>query len=94
VAATETSLVDKVVALHDALASAAIAHAFGGALSLAYYTREPRATADVHINVTAHPHDARRVLEAGALDVLAAAAMVRSLIGEDPRVNRLTALTE
>jgi hypothetical protein len=43
-----TSLADKVVALHDALA--AIPHAFGGALALAYYA-EPRATIDIDLNV-------------------------------------------
>ena len=40
---TEPSLPDKVVALHHALAHGGIAHAFGGALALAYYA-EPRTT--------------------------------------------------
>jgi hypothetical protein len=47
---TEPSLPDKVVAIHAALTSAGIDHAFGGALSLAYYS-EPRATSDVDVNV-------------------------------------------
>ena len=47
---TEPSLPDKVVALHHALARAGVAHAFGGALALAYYA-EPRTTVDVDVNV-------------------------------------------
>jgi hypothetical protein len=47
---TEPSLPDKVVALHDALERAGIAHAFGGALALAYYA-EPRTTVDIDLNV-------------------------------------------
>ncbi|HXY94623.1 MAG TPA: hypothetical protein VEP49_19330 [Acidimicrobiia bacterium] len=47
---SEPSLPDKVVALHEALARAAIPHAFGGALALAYYA-EPRSTVDVDVNV-------------------------------------------
>ena len=46
----EPSLPDKVVALHRALEQAGIAHAFGGALALAYYA-EPRTTVDVDLNV-------------------------------------------
>ncbi len=60
----EPSLPDKVVALHDALEHGGIAHAFGGALALAYYA-EPRTTVDVDLNVfvTAdHAHDIAVVL--------------------------------
>ena len=46
----EPSLPDKVVALHEALEHGRIAHAFGGALALAYYA-EPRTTVDVDVNV-------------------------------------------
>ena len=46
----EPSLPDKVVTLHHALDRAGIAHAFGGALALAYYA-EPRTTVDVDLNV-------------------------------------------
>lgn len=44
------SLPEKVVAIHEALDSAGIPHALGGALALAYYA-EPRATIDVDLNV-------------------------------------------
>jgi hypothetical protein len=46
----EPPLPDKVIAIHEALREAKIAHALGGALALAYYT-EPRATVDIDINV-------------------------------------------
>lgn len=51
---TEPSLPDKVVAIHDRLAAGKIAHAFGGALALAYYA-EPRATVDIDLNVFVLP---------------------------------------
>ena len=54
----ETSLVAKIVALYDAFDQAAIGHAFGGALALAYYTAEPRATADIDANVHLDGSDA------------------------------------
>jgi hypothetical protein len=43
-------LPDKVIAIHEALTGAKIAHAIGGALALAYYA-EPRATIDIDVNV-------------------------------------------
>jgi hypothetical protein len=41
----------RVVQLHAALAAAALPHAFGGALALAYCTEEPRGTKDIDVNV-------------------------------------------
>ncbi len=61
---SELSLVERILAVHDALDAAGIRHAFGGALSLAYYTNEVRATKDIDINVFVAPEDAGRVLEA------------------------------
>jgi hypothetical protein len=51
---TEPTLPDKVVAIHDRLDRAKVAHAFGGALALAYYA-EPRATIDIDVNVFIEP---------------------------------------
>lgn len=48
----EPSLPEKVAALHAALGQAAVPHAFGGALALAYYA-EPRATIDIDLNLFA-----------------------------------------
>jgi hypothetical protein len=45
-----TSLPEKVVAIHRALADARVPHAIGGAIALAYYA-EPRATIDIDVNV-------------------------------------------
>lgn len=58
----ETALVDKIIEIHAALENEGIRHAFGGALALAYYTREPRATADIDLNIASAAADARRVL--------------------------------
>ena len=49
---TTPSLPEKVVAIHERLARAKTAHAFGDALALAYYA-EPRATGDIDLNVFA-----------------------------------------
>ena len=60
---TEPSLADKVVAVHRALDEAGVAHAFGGALALAYYA-EPRATVDIDVNVFVEPARYPQVLAA------------------------------
>jgi hypothetical protein len=67
---SELSLPAKVIAIHEALAKAKIAHAFGGALALAYYA-EPRATDDIDINLFVAPTDfplVRKVLTPLGLD--------------------------
>ena len=46
-----TSLPDKIVAIHQALDAAELAHAFGGALALAWCTERARGTIDVDLNV-------------------------------------------
>lgn len=58
----EPGLDEKIVLVHRALETAAIAHAFGGALALAYYA-EPRATIDVDLNVFVPPRRAGRALD-------------------------------
>ena len=60
---TEPTLPEKVVAIDTALSDAAIRHAFGGALALAYYA-QPRATIDVDVNVFAAPERHGRVAAA------------------------------
>ena len=44
--------VDLVRAVNDDLTAGAIRHAFGGAIALAYYVGEPRATRDLDINIS------------------------------------------
>jgi hypothetical protein len=51
---SETPLPDKILAIHGALASAKLPHAFGGALALAYYA-EPRTTIDIDLNLFVAP---------------------------------------
>jgi hypothetical protein len=50
----EPTLPQKIVAIHERLDEVGIAHAFGGALALAYYA-EPRATDDIDVNVFVAP---------------------------------------
>lgn len=45
------SLVDKIVGLHRALDEAAVPHAFGGALALAWCTEQARGTIDIDVNI-------------------------------------------
>jgi hypothetical protein len=58
------TLVAKIGALAGALDAAAIAHAFGGALALAYATEEPRGTRDIDVNVFLGPDAASDVFRA------------------------------
>ncbi len=58
----EPGLDEKIVLVHRALEGVSIAHAFGGALALAYYA-EPRATIDVDLNVFVPPRRAGRTLD-------------------------------
>jgi hypothetical protein len=46
-----TKLVEKLFAIHDALTRAGLAHAFGGAIALAYCIEEPRGTRDLDVNI-------------------------------------------
>lgn len=59
-----TRLVDLVLAVDEALDAAAIAHAFGGALALAYAIAEPRGTRDIDVNVFVPSDDAERAFRA------------------------------
>lgn len=59
-----TSLVEKILAVADALTGANIPHAFGGALALAYYTEDPRSTRDIDVNAFVPATNALPVLAA------------------------------
>jgi hypothetical protein len=59
-----SELVDKLFALHDSLSEAGLAHAFGGAIALAYCTEEPRGTRDLDVNVFTPATNAERALAA------------------------------
>jgi hypothetical protein len=58
------TLADRILALHRALEHAQLPHAFGGAIALAYWTSDPRATSDIDLNVFVAADDAAVALEA------------------------------
>lgn len=58
------TLPERILALHRALARRRIPHAFGGAIALAYWTRDPRATSDIDVNVFVPASDCGRALRA------------------------------
>jgi hypothetical protein len=58
------TLPERLVALHRALGRARVPHAFGGAIALAYWTRDPRGTSDIDVNVFLPVTQARRALDA------------------------------
>lgn len=62
-ASQEPSLSEKVLLIEATLQSARIAHAFGGAIALAYYAT-PRATIDIDVNVFVGSERADEVLSA------------------------------
>ena len=59
-----TELVEKLFAVHDSLTKAGLAHAFGGAIALAYCVEEPRGTRDLDVNIFTPAENAKRVLDA------------------------------
>ena len=59
-----SKLVDKLFAIHDSLTEAGFAHAFGGAIALAYCVEEPRGTRDLDVNIFVDASEAGRVLAA------------------------------
>ncbi len=72
---TEMSgLADKVVAIHDSLDAAGLAHAFGGALALAWCTERARGTIDIDVNVFAPTDQTGSVLAGLPADVTAGPA--------------------
>lgn len=57
-------LTEKLFAVHDALVKAALPHAFGGAIALAYCVEEPRGTRDLDVNIFCDAADAATVFGA------------------------------
>jgi hypothetical protein len=87
------TLAERLVALHKALAARRIAHAFGGAIALAYWTLDPRGTIDIDVNVFVPATKAERVLRAlptgvsqpeGAAETIARDAQIRLWWDEVP----------
>ena len=87
------TLPERLIALHRALAARRIAHAFGGAIALAYWTLDPRATNDIDVNVFVPATKAERVLRAlpagvaqpeGAAETIAREGQIRLWWDEVP----------
>jgi hypothetical protein len=57
-------LVDRIIRLDSALDDAAIPHAFGGALALAWCTRQARGTIDIDVNLFVDVEHSSTVLDA------------------------------
>jgi len=58
------TLAERLLAIHRALATARLPHAFGGAIALAYWTLDPRGTSDLDVNVFVPADEGQRVLDA------------------------------
>jgi hypothetical protein len=57
-----SELVEKLFTIHDSLTEAGLAHAFGGAIALAYCVEEPRGTRDLDVNIFVEASKAEVVL--------------------------------
>lgn len=57
-----SELVEKLFSIHDSLTEAGLAHAFGGAIALAYCVEEPRGTRDLDVNIFVDAAKAESVL--------------------------------
>jgi hypothetical protein len=57
-----SELVEKLFTIHDSLTGAGFAHAFGGAIALAYCVEEPRGTRDLDVNIFVDASEAESVL--------------------------------
>ena len=72
-----STFVEKIEAVASGLAAAAVPHAFGGALALAFCVGQPRATADIDVNVFVGPEEVDRVFAALPDGVVASATSAR-----------------
>ncbi|MET0305989.1 MAG: hypothetical protein ABW196_07145 [Solirubrobacterales bacterium] len=57
-----SELVEKLFTIHNSLTEAGLAHAFGGAIALAYCVEEPRGTRDLDVNIFVEASKAESVL--------------------------------
>jgi hypothetical protein len=77
-----SELVAKLFAVHDALTAAGLAHAFGGAIALAYCTEEPRGTRDLDLNIFTDSSRAKTALAALPDGIPISAADVDAVVRE------------
>lgn len=74
-----STFVEKIEAVANGLSAAAIPHAFGGALALAFCVGQPRATADIDVNVFVTTDEVDRVFAALPDGVAVDSISVRSV---------------
>ena len=74
------TLTDRILRLHEALRAAQLPHAFGGALALAWCTRQARGTVDIDVNVFVAATGAKALLAALPADVVADDAAANALV--------------
>jgi len=77
-----TSIVEKMLAIGAALDDRHLPYAFGGALALAFCTERARGTIDIDVNVFAAQDEARSVLDALPVDVVATDGDILALESE------------
>jgi Nucleotidyl transferase AbiEii toxin, Type IV TA system len=58
------TLPERLLAIHASLSDAAVEHAFGGAIALAFWTLEPRGTRDIDVNVFTSQDECEQALAA------------------------------
>ena len=75
-----SSLVEKIGVCHQALATAEIPHAFGGALALAWCTQSARGTIDIDINLFVEVDEAQAVCDALPAGVQYSESDIRKLL--------------
>jgi hypothetical protein len=78
----DSSLPEKMLAIHEHLQVAGLDHAFGGALALAWCTQQARGTIDVDINVFVGPDRTDETL-AALPPGIAATPEIRALLARD-----------
>lgn len=87
------NVVGRIVALHAALDTAGVPHAFGGALALAWCTQRPRGTVDIDVNIFVSHDSADEVFDVlpegvavtdAARDAVAADGQARLWWGRTP----------
>lgn len=87
------SLPERLLELHRSLTDHRIPHAFGGAIALAYWTRDPRGTSDIDVNIFLPAAEAQRGLAAlpegigqpaGTAEAISRDGQIRLWWGETP----------
>ncbi len=72
----------RLLGVHDALSTAGLPHAFGGAIALAYCTEEPRGTRDLDVNVFVDPMRAGEVFATLPAPVAVTDAVIEEAVRE------------